>query len=204
MQSIEKKVIARIYGKGRGWVFTQADFSDISGRDSIDTALKTLAKSGPIRRLARGLYDYPRCSDLLHKELGPDIIKVAEALSRKFNWRIQPGGITALNLMGISTQVPSRYSFNSDGPNRSYEIGGATIEFKKIALKESGLKHTESRIIVQGLKELGEKRTDERVIHQIREWLPPERRKTVLKDTRRVTAWVYVAVRNICREDDNG
>lgn len=204
MQSIKNKVIARIYGNGRGWVFTQTDFGDISNRDGIDTALKTMAKNGPIRRLARGLYDYPRYSDLLKKELGPDIMKVAEALSRKFNWRIQPGGVTALNLMGISTQVPGRYLFHSDGPNRSYTIDKTSIEFKKIALKESGLKLPESQIIVQGLKELGEKQTDEKVIRQIREWLPAEKRKAVLKETQRVTAWVYETIRKICREDDNG
>jgi hypothetical protein len=204
MQSIKTKVIARIYGKSRGWVFTQTDFGDISSRDGIDTALKTLAKNGPIRRLARGLYDYPRFSELLQKELGPDIMKVAEALSRKFNWRIQPSGVTALNLMGISTQVPGRYLFISDGPNRSYKIDKTTIEFRRIALKESGLKHTESQIIVQGLKELGEKQTDELVIHQIREWLPAEKRQVVQKETLRVTAWVYEAIRKICREDENG
>ncbi len=204
MQSIKDKVIARIYGKGRGWVFTQTDFADISNRDSIDTALKTMAKNGPIRRLGRGLYDYPRYSDLLQKELGPDIMKVAEALSRKFNWRIQPSGITALNLMGISTQVPGRYLFHSDGPNRSYTIDKTSIEFKKIALKESGLKHPESQIIVQGLKELGEKQTDEKIIRQIREWLPAEKRRAVLKETQRVTAWVYATIKKICREDENG
>jgi len=204
MQSIKNKVIARIYGKGRGWVFTQTDFSDISSRDGVDTALKTIAKNGPIRRLYRGLYDYPRFSDLLQKELGPDIMKVAEAFSRKFNWRIQPSGVTALNLMAVSTQVPGRYLFNSDGPNRIYKIDKTIIEFKKIALKESGLKHVESQIIVQGLKELGEKQTDEKVINLIRKWLPVEKRKLVLKETQRVTAWVYKAIRKICREEENG
>ncbi len=66
MQSIDNKVISRIYGKGRGWCFTPNEFMDLGSRSSVDKALSRLTQKGTIRRLARGLYDYPK----MHKDLG--------------------------------------------------------------------------------------------------------------------------------------
>ena len=76
MQSIENKVITAIYGKGRGWVFSQNDFAKCGSRDAIDKSLSRIQKKGTIRRVIRGLYDYPPYSDLLKKQLSPDIDQV--------------------------------------------------------------------------------------------------------------------------------
>jgi hypothetical protein len=87
--------------------------------------------------------------------VSPDIDQVAQALARKFGWRIQPGGAMAQNLQGLSTQVPARAVYLSDGPNRTYRIGDTTLIFKHTALKEAGFKLRESGLIVQALKSLG-------------------------------------------------
>ena len=60
MQTIENKVVSRIYGKGRGWCFTPRAFLDLGSPEAIRIALHRLEKKGPIRRLTRGLYDYPK------------------------------------------------------------------------------------------------------------------------------------------------
>ncbi|MCA9448151.1 MAG: hypothetical protein KC931_13620 [Candidatus Omnitrophica bacterium] len=200
-QSIEDKVVARIYGHGRGWSFSQLDFRDLGRANMV---LKRLADAGTIRRVLRGVYDYPRYSELLGQQMGPDIHEVAQALARKFAWRIQPDGTAAMNLLGLSTQIPSQYVFQSDGPDRSYTAGKTKIIFKNAALKEIGFKHDESGIIVHALKTLGEKHIDESVIAKIREWLPENKRLKVLKDTERVTGWIYTAIKRICREVDVG
>jgi hypothetical protein len=109
-----------------------------------------------IRRVIRGIYDFPRSSELLGRQLGPDLDQVAQALARKFGWRIQPGGAAAQNILGLSTQVPSEVVYLSDGPNRRYTIGKTTLEFKHTALKEAGFKLRESSIIVHALKSLGQ------------------------------------------------
>jgi uncharacterized protein DUF6088 len=141
MQSIEDKVISRIYGRGRGWAFTAADFSGKFKRTSVDWALSNLVKTDKIRRVCRGVYDYPKYSELLKQPLSPDFDQVAQALARKFNWRIQASGNAALNLLGLSTQVPGRIIYLSDGPDRSYKIGQSELHFKKEALKNIGFKH---------------------------------------------------------------
>ncbi|MDA3875733.1 MAG: DUF6088 family protein [Halothiobacillus sp.] len=92
MQSIEDKIVSRIYGHGRGWAFGANDFSAEFGRSTIDWVFYKLVASETLRRVCRGIYDYPKFSELLQQELSPDFDQVAQALARKFNWRIQPSG----------------------------------------------------------------------------------------------------------------
>jgi hypothetical protein len=169
-------------------------------RKQIDNALSDLVAEGKIRRICRGMYDYPKYSELLGQELSPDFDQVAQAFARKFNWRIQPGGDAALNLLGLSTQVPGKYVYLSDGPNRSYTIGNYKLEFKKTALKEIGFKHRGSGIIVQALKSLGRGRVTSEVLDKIRKELDAEMCPKILKDTKTVTGWVYDCIKEICRE----
>ena len=126
-QSTENKVISRIRGTGMGWAFSPRDFLDLGERPTIDSALHRLVQQGKIRRIIRGIYDFPRASKFLKGPLSPDIDQVARALARKFRWRIQPSGATALNILGLSTQVPARIVYRSDGPDRvqgwQYEPG---------------------------------------------------------------------------------
>ena len=204
MQSIENNILSKIYGHGRGWAFFQKDFSPLASREAIDLALHRLEKKGTIRRVLRGLYDYPRFSELLNQQLSPDIDQVASALARKFGWHIQPSGPAALNLMGLSTQVPGRYVYLSDGPARTYEVGKTELLFESTALKETGFKLRESALIVQGLKSLGREGITPETIEKIRQWLDPSLRSKVLKDTATVTGWVYEAIRQICREQQDG
>ena len=203
MQTIENKIVSRIYGRGRGWAFSANDFSAEFGRSTVDWVFYNLVASGTIRRVFRGVYDYPKYSELLEQELSPDFDQVAQAFARKFNWRIQPSGDAALNLLGLSTQVPGRLVYLSDGPNRQYHVGDIdsfTLEFKKSALKDVGFKHRESGLVVQALKALGKERVDETVITTIRKQLDESACKRVLKDTVTATGWVYETIKRICGE----
>ena len=117
MQDIEKSLLNRVRGSGKGWCFTPTDFADLGGTAAVWTALHRLAQRRIIRRLAQGLYDFPRT----HAELGmlsPDPEAVAQALARSRGIRIQPSGAYAANLLGLSEQVPARIVFLTDGAPR--------------------------------------------------------------------------------------
>jgi len=200
-QTIEQKIISRIYGHGRGWAFSQADFPDLGTRTTIDSCLHRLAKQTTVRRVIRGVYDYPRFSELLQQTVAPDIDQVALALARKFAWRIQPDGATAQNLLGLSTQVPARVVYLSDGPNRSYAVGKTKLAFEHAALKEAVFKLPESRLIVQALKAYGEGRTTPKLIAQIRQKFDSALRRKILRDTKTATGWVYAAIQEIAKEE---
>lgn len=199
MQSSENKILSRIYGRGRDWIFFAKNFSAEFDSLSIDKALSNLSKEGKIRRVCRGMYDYPRFSQLLNTELSPDHEQVANAFARKFNWRILPGGDAALNLLGLSTQVPGKFVYLSDGPSRKYTILTYTLEFKKTALKDIGFKYRESGLIVQALKALGKEHISESVIEKIRKQIDPGMYGKIRKETTTVTGWVYDAIKVICR-----
>lgn len=200
LQSVNKKVIFRIYGRGRGWAFSSNDFVEDFSRSQVDYALSELCRERTIRRVCRGIYDYPKFSALLQQNLSPDFDQVAQAFARKFNWRIQPSGDAALNLLGLSTQVPGRLVYLSDGPNRQYDIGNYTLEFKKSALKDVGFKYRESGLVVQALKALGQERVDDAVLAALRKQLDEPVCKRVLKDTVTATGWVYETIKRICGE----
>lgn len=198
-QGIENKVISRIYGRGKGWAFTKTDFVAEFGEANIHQALSSLTKAGKIRRVCRGVYDYPRHSELLDCQLSPDLDQVAHSLARKFNWRIQPSGDAALNLLGLSTQVPGRWIYLSDGPGREYKIGNHSLMFKKSALKDVGFKYRESGLVVQALKALGREHVDQKVVERIRQQLESNACERILRDTRSVTGWIYEAIKRICK-----
>lgn len=204
MQDINNKILYRIYGHGRGWAFFPNEFAGEFGRTQIDNALSDLAGEGKIRRICRGMYDYPKYSELLKQELSPDFDLVARAFARKFNWRIQPSGNAALNLLGLSTQVPGKYIYLSDGPNRSYAIGNYKLEFRKTVLKEVGFKYRESGIIVQALKTLGKEQITPELLDKFRKAIDASMFPKILKDTKTVTGWVYDCIKEICREGTNG
>jgi hypothetical protein len=203
-QSIEDKMVSRIYGNGRGWAFSQADFADLGSRSAIDLALHRRERESVIRRVIRGIYDYPRYSKALRGPVSPDIDQVAHALARKFAWRIQPDGATAQNLLGLSTQVPARIVYLSDGPDRSYTVGKTLLAFQHTALKEAGFKLPESRLLVQALKAYGENRITRKIIAQVRKKFDRTLRQRILVDTKTATGWVYAAIQEIAKEASNG
>jgi hypothetical protein len=200
MESTENKIYSTIKKKTTdGYAFSSIDFIGDFSRDSIDKALSTLVKKNKIRRVARGIYDYPEYSDFLKQELSPNIEEVAKALARKFNWRIEISGESALNIMGLSTQVVGRYVYLSDGTNRTYNIKGTTLEFKKASLKNMGFKHDESKLIVQALKALGKEHITKDVIEKIRKYIEPKMYSNIRNDTQTTVIWIYDTIKQICR-----
>ncbi|WP_373032869.1 DUF6088 family protein [Sulfurovum sp.] len=204
MSSLYNNAFYFIAGHGRGWAFSANDLLGKFSRAQADNLLSELLKQGKIRRVARGIYDYPKYSELLQKELSPDIEQVSRAYARKFNWKIEVSGDTALNILGLSTQVPGKYIYLSNGPNKSYKIlDSMTIEFKKSSLKNIGFKHKESSLIVQALKTLGKDRIDDMVIETIRKKIEPSKYSKILNDTKSSTVWIYETIKKICKVDDN-
>lgn len=199
MKNISESCFYFIAGHGRGWSFSPSDLAGRFTRQQVDSLLSELTRQGKIRRVARGIYDYPRYSDLLQKTLSPDIDQVAGAYARKFGWRIEVSGESALNLLGLSSQVQGRYVYLSDGPNRRYEVSGVELEFKKSALKNIGFKYRESSLLVQALKALGKEHVTPELIEKARQRIAPAQFERVLKDTQGVTGWIYETIKQICR-----
>ena len=127
-----KLIRDRINQSEIGTVYVAVDFVDISDKTNINAYLARLVEEGLIRRVLRGVYDKPEYNDFLEEYVAPSPDKVANALARNFGWTIVPCGDTALNLLGLSTQVPAEWAYVSDGTYKKYTYDNTTIEFKSI------------------------------------------------------------------------
>lgn len=188
-QSIYNKVVSRIYGKKRGWVFTPIHFLDLGNRAAIDQALGRLAKSGTIRRLARGLYDYPK----KHPDFGdlpPNYERIAQALAGRDNLKIQPSGAYAANLLGLTEQVPAKIVFLTDGPNRKVQIGKRKIVLKRTTPKNMATAGQISGLVIQALRYLKRNYVDSVVIEKLKDRLSEKNKKQLMKDVRYAPAWI--------------
>ena len=202
MKSIEDKIVARIIRNGRGFVMTNRDFWDIATPASVDWCLFRLKDKNVIRPIIRGIYDYPKFSELLQEELAPDLGAVAQAIARKNQWHIQISGSAALNLLGLSTQIPVKTVYYSDGPTRHFMIGERKLQFKHILLRETKIGSPKSEMIVQALSELGEEHITPEIMYTLKRQLTSKERDKLLSETRFVRDWIRKKIILICKEQE--
>ena len=196
MQTIDSKLRSRIYGHGRGAVFTPNDFLDLGGRDAVDKALSRLTARGVIRRLARGLYEYPR----EHPELGtlsPDLEKVAKALAGKHRIRLQPAGAYAANLLGLSEQVPAKIVFLTDGPSRTVKIGRQEIQLRRTTPRNMAAAGRLSGLLMQAFRSLGQQHITPQRLTRLKRTLPAKERKQLIKDLPLAPTWMHPFFREL-------
>ncbi len=196
-QDIIRQILARIYGYGRGNVFTPNSFLDLTSHETARQALSRLTKQGTIRRLMRGVYEYPAYSKLLKAPASPDPDAIARAIARAHGWTILPSGNTALNLLGLSTQVPAKWEYFSDGPTKTYKWSGGTVAFKRRANKETTILSPKTALLVQALKTLGESNVDRSTMTTLRKRLSEKERKWAVREARFVTSWVYERIKQL-------
>ena len=203
MQSIVDKVLKRIRHKDAQFSFTAKDFLDLGSRGSVDMALSALTKQDKIRRISRGLYDYPKHSKLLGGVLAPNFDQVAHAIARKYGIRIQPSGARAANQLGLSEQVPAKIVYLTDGQSRTIRVGSQTITFKQTSPKEL-LPNEKTASVVHALRFLGKEAVTDEVVHKLRKILSPTDRKRLLKGAKYAASWVPEVVRRIAEEKSDG
>ena len=197
MQSVEDKILARFYRKGRGFCFSGVDLTDLGSRASVDKALSSLTARQTIRRLARGLYDYPKTDDRLGGVLGPDINQVAHAIARKNGVKIQASGALAANLLGLSNQVPAKHLYYTNGISRMISVEGQSIEFKRMPPKELLAGHELSIMTANALRWYGKEAVSQELISALANRLDARARKRLVKDLRYAEAWIFEIVKQL-------
>jgi hypothetical protein len=200
MQTMQDHILKRIDRLEPGKAFSAKDFLDIATRGSIDMALGKLARKGTIRRIRRGLYDRPRVNPSLGGKLSPDIDEAAQAIARRQRWKIVPEGAWAANLLGLSTQVPSKIIYLTDGPNKSVEIGRRSIYFKHARPKAMAGLEGKAALVVQALRYLGKESVSTREIETIRARLSPQEKRRLPKETRFSVDWIYEIAKRIAEK----
>ena len=198
-QSIDSKVLARIRGKGMGSVHVPVDFLDLGSREAIDLALHRLAKKGVIRRLARGVYDFPKRHPTLGL-LSPSADTIAGALAGRDKARLQPAGAYAANVLGLSEQVPAKAIFLTDGPTRTIRIGPMTIQLRRTTPRNMAAAGRLSGLVIQAFRELGKEHLTPARMEHLKRTLPADARRGLLKDLPLAPAWMHPFIRALAED----
>jgi hypothetical protein len=197
MQAMRDQIVARIARLGAGKAFSAKDFLDIASRTTIDVTLASLTLSRKIRRIRRGLYDMPKINPALGGELSPDLDEAARAIARRQRWEIVPEGAWAANLLGLSTQVPARIIYLTDGPNSDVSIGRRSIHFKHARPKVMAGLEGKFALVVQALRHLGKDGVGAREVEKLRSLLSQAEKRRLAKDTRFGVDWIYEVAKKI-------
>ena len=200
MDTVKQKILTRIQQNGYGKAYSPKDFLDLGSRGSVDVALSQLVDAGTIRRVIRGVYDYPESGALIAGLLSPDLDEVARALARKHGWRILAAGAHAANMLGLSTQVPAKAVYLSDGPTRRIKLDRRTIQFKHAEPKTLGATSEVNGLVIQALRHIGKHEVTDVMVRRIARVLPKPDRDTLLQDTQYSTDWVHEVAKAIIGE----
>lgn len=147
-------VADRIRGADNGTLFFSNSFPEY-GDEYIGHIMSNLVKSGELYRIGRGVY--LKTSSTRFGLVYPSIDTIAKAIAERDNAEILPTGAMALNILGLSTQVPMSPIFITSGSARVINIGGRNIYFKRAVPRNFAVKGKKRRLIVQALKAIGEK-----------------------------------------------
>jgi hypothetical protein len=199
MQTIDNKVRKRIYGSGRGSLFTPTDFADLGGRDAVDKVLSRLTAEGTLRRLSRGIYDYPKIHAVLGA-LSPAPEAVAKALTQRDAVKLQPAGAYAANVLGLSEQVPARIVFLTDGKGRTVHLGPTDIVLRPTTPRNVATAGRLSGLLIQAFRYLGRAHITSDHIEHLRRTIPAKERAKLLRDLRYAPEWMRPLFHELAHE----
>jgi len=182
--------------RGPGSVFVPVDFLAFGSREAVDVALHRLSRKGIIRRLARGLYDFPKEHQVLGL-LAPTAEAVASALAGRDRTRLQPAGAYAANALGLTEQVPAKIVFLTDGNARTVKIGPMTIRLRRTTPKNMESAGRLSGMLIQAFRELGKGHITPQRLEHLKRTLPAKTRQELLKDLRLAPTWMQPFFREL-------
>lgn len=196
MQSIEEKIEKCIKSKQRGVLLFADDFVGFGSSEAIRQALVRLVNKEVIRRIAQGIYVRPIISEFIGEVL-PSVEEVAQGIAKRDKIKIVPTGTHALNLLGLSTQIPLKLVYLTDGAPREIKIHKGTIKLKKTTPKNLLAKGKISALVIQALRELGQKGVTEEFESKIIELLKREERKDLEHDISLAPEWIRKIMRKV-------
>lgn len=199
--SIISLISKRIKEARYGSAFVSSDFTDLAEYETAKKTIARLEQKGDLRRVIRGVYDKPWFSSLLQEYVAPDPDLIAHAIARNYNWTISASGNTALNQLGLSTQVPANWSYISTGPYKQYTFDHITLVFSHRSDSQMAGMSEETLLLIQALKALGQGNVTKTDINQLRKRFSPDDCQFILMESRRTISWVYTVIKEICKPE---
>lgn len=194
--SIQKEIWGKLELGKKGDIFFPSDFTMLGSDEAVRQGLSRLVKENKLLRLAKGIYLYPE----IDNELGiiyPSIENIAEAIARRDKARIIPTGVQALNRLGLSTQIPLKASYMTDGTPRIIKIGNRTIDFQKKSPKILDIKSELLVLLIAGLQELGKDDITTEITNKIKNIINKDTKSSIFNELNKAPAWIAKLIKNI-------
>ncbi|MDR1653904.1 MAG: DUF6088 family protein [Prevotellaceae bacterium] len=190
MQTTNNDILVYIKRNRRGKIFFADEFRKFGNNEAVRQALSRLCRKNFLIRLSAGIYLYPK----IDHEIGiiyPSIETVAQTIAKREKTRMIPTGAYALNALGLSTQVPAKVVFLTDGTARIVNVGKrATIRFKRTVAKNLSYKGKISLLTISALKEIGKDKVTDEQLQKIKEALQHEGHGNLMHDTGLAPVWI--------------
>lgn len=191
---------SRIDKAKAGSLFFNNSFPDYDD-EYVGKVLSDLAKQEVIYRLSRGVY--LKAVKTRFGLVYPSTEEIAKAIAERDNAEVLPTGSAALNILGLSTQVPMNPVFLTSGSARKIKCGNKTITFKRGVPKNFAVKGQMMRLLVQAMKAIGEKNITDEELSEIGSLLHKYPEKDTIKhDLTVMPSWIKNTILNIIKKND--
>lgn len=196
--SVQRAIENKIQSDPEDSIYVPGDFSEFGNYNAVKEALSRLVEEKALVHLMRGMYKRPHFNSLLKEEMEASPADVAKALANRNRWTIIPSGDTALNYLGLTTQVPATYHFVSDGMNKEVELNnGITLYFKHVPSREITGISPKSALVIEAIKAIGKKEMSESVRHAIRNSLSEEEMDSLVREKKTSRVWIAEEIRRL-------
>ena len=202
MHPVAKKIVARLSAR-KGEAVPVRDLLDLGTRVAVAKALSRLVQRGEIRRVGRGLYDVPRMGMLLNEPMIQSPDELVKAWARKNGLRVVPSGAYAANLLGLTTQVPARITYYTNGRTRTLTLGPYPVKLLNRGPKTMDVNGQTASLVFQALRHLGQNGVTTETIGHLRSKLSLRDKKELKRNLRYATAWMKPIIELIAREAKN-
>ncbi len=199
MDSIDNKIFNSLKKCGRGTIAFPSDFTILAEHKTVLKSLERLTDSGAIMRIARGVYCYPKQDKLLGIEaLHPSYEEIAESIAKRDKARIAPAGAYAMNVLGVSTQVPMNVVFLTDGtPRKINLLNGHTITFNKAVPKNFAFQSKFAQLLTLALRAIGKDNITPEQKETIAKRLSKVPEQSIAGDYKLMPAWIRTLIKQI-------
>ena len=169
-------------------VLFRTDFPEYHS-EFVGGTLAELTQEGMLVKLAQGVYAKPRRSRF--GLVLPSVDKIVQAIAARDNAEVLPSGMTALNVLGLSTQVPMKYSYLTTGSERIIKLENQEIRLKRGVPKNFCYETKLISLLVQALKTLKQQNVGEEELQVIRNLISREPDRSALaKDVDMMPVWM--------------